>query len=95
MTSHTPGPWYRSWSGQWICVDGPRGRVELAQVFREAEFKTSLPEKANGDLIAAAPDLLDALRRSVDWLAFLSERGLAHDVLDIARAAIAKAEGKS
>lgn len=49
---------------------------------------------ANASLIAAAPDLLAALRRSLDWLSSYPG-GNSHGAYEQARAAIAKAEGRS
>ncbi len=80
---HTPGPWRHyagthsmySESGRAICVTtGAR--------------KTADPERdQNGQLIAAAPDLLEALK------GVLRVADLATDEFDAARAAIAKAIG--
>jgi hypothetical protein len=94
--SHTPGPWR---------VSHPVNQVE-SHVRDESGVlicKCYWPdESANATLIAAAPDLLEALVRLVD---FQSERepftdaGMwewklkRHNVLDDARAAIAKARG--
>lgn len=78
---HTPGPWeYMSvtksvWSGRAICImTGSRNHPD--------------PEReANARLIAAAPDLLDALQGVLR----VADRATAE--FAAARAAIAKAEG--
>jgi hypothetical protein len=51
--------------------------------------------RANARLIAAAPDMLDALRRCLNYIESTEgEFGIQMESGDIARAAIAKAEGK-
>jgi hypothetical protein len=58
----------------------------------------SAPEaEANARLIAAAPELLAALRRTIGELEYAAEKlphSNAREALSMARAAIAKAEGK-
>lgn len=64
---------------------GPSGRYEPTQLgIRELGF-----EEANARLIAAAPDLLAALRQLDNGSKYSAE------VCNIARAAIAKAQGRS
>lgn len=101
---HTPGPW--EWDCGLVPPDGP-GRY--ADIYKDggdliiAQFNDLIPEgKANARLIAAAPDLLEACEALC--AAFgdpLTRRALGgHNeaqmiaILD-ARAAIAKAEGRS
>lgn len=75
-TEHTPGPWKAF--GTAVYFPGIRGGFDLR----------SCPNpEANARLIAAAPDLLDALKEVVR----ISDR--KHDAWDAARAAIAKATG--
>jgi len=90
--SHTPGPWI---------TRGPRrvdqgddyaivaGGEIIAEAFGRTSQNNFPPSAANARLIAAAPDLLAALKEVVA----LSDR--KHDAWDAARAAIAKAEGRS
>lgn len=89
-TKHTPGPWTVSKSG--VSVDagptGPRIRQERGAPDEEL--------RANASLIAAAPDLLAAVKA----LLIVAEHGeceaMHPDEADhMARAAIAKAEGRS
>ena len=101
MTKHTPGPWildeesidlldfeletHRIWinaDGMHIgYVDGPRTEER----------------KANARLIAAAPDLLEALKEIVKSLADQDDEGMIEhvDPMIKARAAIAKATGNN
>lgn len=58
---------------------------------------SSFPKPADAYLIAAAPDLLEALKRLLLYPEILLQRGWngnATDDLTLAKAAIAKAEGK-
>lgn len=82
--THTPGPWFRNISPKYPIFAGPRGNhTHVASVL-------SKPEYAEGDLrlIAAAPELLEALKSIVADSYEITE---AHIIA--ARAAIAKATG--
>lgn len=66
-------------------------------------FPSEAESKANAQLITAAPELLDALRRATPWLGKMIADGghlksvLPNDcliVLQLANSAIAKAEGR-
>lgn len=83
MSAHTPGPW---------AVGKNERSDERIEVRAEPlGLLVALVEKSSdARLIAAAPELLEALR---DVLAF-DARTDRPDVFDRARAAIAKAEGK-
>lgn len=109
-TKHTPGPWSRSWvygairhinknvdsDAFWQPDDGEDPDTANCPNVR------SFP--ADADLIAAAPDLLDALRQAVS---VLGEDGLVEcfcrgnfvcsgcRAREASQAAIAKAEGRS
>lgn len=72
----TPGPWAVSADGEGYIIEDPRGRSgderKLAFVYLEKEnpsgFESSEDEaKANARLIAAAPELLDALALWMHW----------------------------
>ncbi len=82
--THTPGPWSFA-----LYVDRPFGQVESdAGDCCVASYVT----RANGRLIAAAPDMLDALRVCLDALLF----GGCTDTMTAfhsARRALAKATG--
>lgn len=96
---HTPGPWdariQRGKDGRdlgWIIEHGNDrigwSSLAYADTNREADA-TDPAREANARLIAAAPDLLEALKRAENWL---SEWASAEPYLAIIRAAIAKAE---
>lgn len=96
---HIPGPWAVS-SENWNDINGPSD-LDMAYAINSddwciAEVWGDVPDDAaegNARLMAAAPDLLEALKRSLDWLASYPGGG-AQSAYDTARAAIAKAEGK-
>ena len=83
MSKHTPGPWRVGGRGEYLnqlniepCIGVAYGHdVELI---------------ANARLIAAAPDLLEALEALIE-----DQRDASLPVLAKARAAIAKAKGES
>ena len=102
-TKHTPGPW-GVWSigGHQVVTDNALGR-HLARIGHLATIVNGEPEhEASARLIAAAPELLDALEESLALLdeayTWNSKHGdnLWRDyprVQNNARAAIAKARG--
>lgn len=97
-TKHTPGPWhyYRAhgcgFVGPSLHVPGSILYSEMAVCRLLADEREGVNPEANARLIAAAPEMLEALKGALDLLreAGLSNRlnGIAVDV------AIAKAEGK-
>ena len=92
MSKHTPGPWeieehYHS-GYRWI--SGPK-HSQLAQVVWCMSYEDRSPEcEANAHLIAAAPELLEALENLLK--VHEGEGGTQHHAGDMARAAIAKAK---
>jgi len=86
---HTPGPWEligkqgtAVWAGDKIIAQMPRARIDHRQ------------SRIDARLIAAAPELLEALRRIVDC--FEIESGMVTDGhIQAACAAIAKATGEA
>jgi hypothetical protein len=104
--THTPGPWNadKNFMGPDTYGDGnsipvfPRGGgVAICDVVAVTGEGLSRPDvqaraEANARLIAAAPELLEALEKAADWLSRsirIDDREQAED----ARAAIAKATG--
>ena len=95
MTKHTPGPWkcsqhlgHFSWSVHMDAGDRGRGSTivdGVGGIDREQRL-------ANARLIAAAPDLLEALEaalRKIEWIL-----PVEWDVMRQINAAIAKAKGE-
>ena len=99
---HTPGPWRICYDGR---IDGLNGDEICSGLGFESykEFQDDKEAQANARLIAAAPDLLEALkmlqkatislmgeavdRKAADW-------GLVNDAMVDATKAIARAEVK-
>lgn len=86
--THTPGPW-QHWTNDFgICSVGPNPRRPIAKLFStEADSA-----HANSRLIAACPDMLEALGSAQAWLAGYMAQ--TPDLIDVRRkveAAIAKA----
>ena len=101
MSKHTPGPW--TWGESY---NGLYGSGKDNEVLRFAPYEGmyldwgSKSRDANARLIAAAPELLEALKkisaiedleRCGDWEEIEQAREIARE---IANAAIKKAEGK-
>lgn len=95
--THTPGPWIYSGKG-YIC--GGECCVADTETY-SATKKLSPPQRAaNARLIAAAPELLEALKviknevtEDLSGLDLDMAWGILHTVRDMAKEAIAKATG--
>ena len=82
MSKHTPGPWrIGAIESGMVAIDGANGEEVTGFVFRE-----------DGRLIAAAPDLLEALKALLERYAL----AIGNEGIECyqARAAIAKATGE-
>ena len=95
MSKHTPGPWrvVDSWNDH--MVEGQNGE-EI--IWQDGPHNTPTINEANARLIAAAPDLLEALEDLILLAqAVMHENGgyMVDDELSDARAAIAKAKGEA
>ena len=91
-TQHTPGPWAVNPVG--AVVDSFRATGEIVPVCAllwPTDVRSEDETEANARLIAAAPDLLAALKALVDVIDLHYPRD-HFTVLTSARAAIAKAE---
>ena len=86
--AHTPGPWIGAWSFSFpsIFVVWSGTQRVLTADSRE------MPLIDDANLIAAAPELLDACRRALDVVDGIRTIVPLRDAL---KSAIAKAEGKS
>lgn len=91
--SYTPGPWglagrYHAPDYNWIAV-GSNGCFTARVIDRDDAGESM----ANARLIAAAPDLLEAVKLSLKWLdAETEDEGIRMPGIEKLRAAIAKAE---
>ena len=102
---HTKGPWHLSRDGMTIFA-GTNGAGVLirgleqviphvAYIPKNGFAATTAEQRANADLIAAAPELLEWLNRLAGACSYANVLSgpLGKDVLNAAYAAIAKAEG--
>ena len=91
ISGYTPGPWHISYSqneGIGILIKPIPG-----QVVAECDNLPNMLQ--NAYLIAAAPELLDALRDMMTWFAQLEDwSGVGDPNIEKCRAAINKAIGK-
>jgi hypothetical protein len=87
MDNHTPGPWSVNDYG-FIDADGEEDAIEVITSSKRGT------EEANLRLIAAAPDLLEALEFALPMVEHYHEREGASATLYIVKRAIAKAKGE-
>lgn len=90
MSGHTPGPWG-------VAGDGPNPNVGDWEVVAGTRCVGVCFTKADANFVAAAPDLLDALRHLLNTMSITDEEGLLEFAAPVAkaRAAIAKATSSS
>lgn len=104
-SKHTPGPWAIR-LGQSVVEIRTTAGLPIAQTTSGHYWQNFGPEaEANARLIAAAPDMLEALRHAEAILSYAPEMSTnkngagpntsTHHALRLVRAAIAKAEGRS
>lgn len=86
---HTPGPW-RNITKSCDIIGANRERVASVDPYKDDETI-----EANAALIAAAPELLSALRKIAAGVPYDSDGMTMEQMREAARAAIAKAEGVS
>ena len=93
---HTPGPWKVYDDGDmWIAPSDGDAPIVCDICPHGEEFVYSLEDDANAHLIAAAPELLEALKVAQAWIADEScPCEGCEAVNDQIAAAIAKAEGR-
>jgi hypothetical protein len=92
VSKHTPGPWEAHLDEAYFVTGPDRGRVAIMTHLKGAHGlggrRSGDESAANARLIAAAPDLLEALTDLLGWQTLAPD-----DVVAAARAAITKAEG--
>ena len=91
-TKHTTGPWRLSETARDAVVcdsDSGHDNPDVVTCYGGHLIAESISTNANRDLIAAAPDLLDALIHCA------TDEGPEQEWLNKARAAIAKATGSA
>lgn len=92
---HTPGPWFTFNDGKRVA--GPESTIGAGQGVALCSMRARSDDeaKANALLIAAAPDLLDALKAALELLEREFPKPAPNGQIAKARRAIAKAEGRS
>jgi hypothetical protein len=89
-TKHTPGPWESKKTG-YVMADN----CYVAEILCGPDSPDPHEGKANGRLIASAPDLLEAAKILISSLVWERKRsGITYAGAEILEAAIDKAEGK-
>jgi hypothetical protein len=94
MTQHTPGPWHPFNAG-WIT--SARGPICAMYAMKSGNYEDDTEGLSNARLIAAAPELLEALKELADLFQDTLTGDYRPDSFTFqpARAAIAKAEGRT
>lgn len=90
MTKHTPGPW------KVIQSDSPVVQTEddhHAICTTYGVYATREQKEANANLIAAAPDMLECLQATIDYLGFFATKE-ANELWGKAAMVIRKAHGE-
>ena len=98
MVKHTPGPWAFV-DGHYPCmkeVIGPSFRISIVMSATDLDFNDFLKRSADAHLIAAAPDLLEALQQCAESMrdAFPDFDHFDRPAYKAAVDAIAKATGE-
>lgn len=92
-SKHTSGPWCVERNGITVKQTG-KYAMKICQAFEV--FMGRKQREANAHLIAAAPDMLDALRDAREAFGTISaSNGATRESLKQINAAIAKAEGRA
>ena len=90
MSEHTPGPWIVDALGYGYDISAPEARCLITTSSDPKMVWGAIAREADARLIAAAPELLEALE---SLLAQVEQYGHKPEC-DAARAAIAKAKGE-
>ena len=91
MSNHTPGPWFFNDDNDHITSELREGKAEIAICETGWSEPFESEQQANARLIAAAPELLEALQAMFAATADTEIHGVAGSPLELARYAIAKA----
>lgn len=97
MSNHTPGPWGinggKTYTNE-ISAKSPRGKIWV--IARTTGSKVGREQdNANAHLIAAAPELLAALKLALSFVPAFTTADFGAEAARQIRAAIAKAEGRA
>lgn len=98
---HTPGPWiWQHWPDG---VDAVAQASTLGTIATIQSGAFADEDQANARLIAAAPDLLEACKKLIEWddrekdhaIDFWARVGLCKEAFEAMRAAVTKADGSA
>ena len=92
MSKHTPGPWVLDELAYGHDIHAPEACWYVATATDPEMVWGAIVREADAHLISAAPELLEALENLLK--VHEGKDGTQHNAVDIARAAIAKAEGE-
>lgn len=94
---HTPGPWTAQNDGRDIISiqhnNNDPGAISMTLAKVTARMTWRSQAEANARLIAAAPDLIEALKACDEAMSYMSEYDIPITLPDMVKAAIAKAIG--
>ena len=94
MTKHTSGPWVKR-GNSIMTSDIPENQKVVCTITRHREVANQMTEgKANGHLVSAAPEMLEALEELVRLGTMDKQDSVANLALMQAEKAIAKAKGE-
>lgn len=91
-TKHTPGPWHTDPAKSFYVF--AHGSLAEQSGVNNGPFVCNASTQANSRLIAAAPELLQALLHVMPHVGTNYSGKQRYDILEPARAAIAKARGE-
>jgi hypothetical protein len=91
MIKHTPGPWHNKEGYRFLNARSDKGVVADIRIVGGV---ITPEDKANARLIAAAPDMLQALRDIAAETTGYDNEDIIAAIQGICRAAITKAQGK-
>lgn len=91
MTKHSPGPWVINPNRTWI--KSQDWNVARVRTLRDTDPEVIELAEANGRLISAAPEMLEALK-GIAWGLENPDDPVQAKILEMIAPVIAKAEGK-
>lgn len=89
--NYTPKPWLRVGTTIFHQRNPGGTKIYIGECFRDCGAEQS---EANAQLTSAAPDLLEACKKAMDWYQEVP-KGRDWEFIRLAKSAISKAEGKS
>lgn len=93
-SAHTPGPWGIDLDDDWVDIHDSEDDL-IARMWMHPYPRNLQDIEDNARLIAAAPELLDAVERLEAGVRLWTSRGVSDEDMKAAQAAIAKAKGEA